>query len=98
MLDLVGAHPEARVDRSRRGPDPGNSVHHMNFAPARTAMWAMSDRTRYMRHVSFTFGDEAVRELLDEEIDSSAFVPSSCLLGGGRHEWRSRIRRTYVDE
>ena len=75
MLDLVGAHPEARVERSRRGPDPGSSVHHMNFAPARTAMWAMSDRTRYMRHVSFTFGDEAVRELLDEEIDSSAFVP-----------------------
>jgi pimeloyl-ACP methyl ester carboxylesterase len=47
----------------------------MNFAPATMPMWAISQRTRYTRHIAFTFGDEAVRELLDEEIDSAAFVP-----------------------
>ncbi|MGK9171087.1 AraC family transcriptional regulator [Inquilinus limosus] len=75
MLDLVGKNPELRSSRSRPSPSNDNTIHTMNFAPAHVPMWAESDNTRYMRHISFTFEDEAVTSLLDEAIDPAAFVP-----------------------
>jgi len=75
MLDLVGNLPELRGEKRRRGADPANTIHSMNFAPARMETWAFGNETRYMRHISFTFSDGALNQLVDEEISPSAFAP-----------------------
>jgi AraC family transcriptional regulator len=48
----------------------------MTVAPAQSPIWAHSDRTRYMRHITFSFQDEAVASLLDEDVHPTrAFAP-----------------------
>ncbi|WP_187435851.1 AraC family transcriptional regulator [Bradyrhizobium hipponense] len=75
MLDLVGNLPELRSEKRRRGPDPANAIHNMNFAPAKMETWALGNETRYMRHISFTFAEDAFKQLGAEEIGPSAFAP-----------------------
>ncbi|MBR0781123.1 helix-turn-helix domain-containing protein [Bradyrhizobium iriomotense] len=75
MLDLDGNVPEMRSEKSRSGPDPANTIHNMNFTPAKTEMWAICNETRYTRHISFTFADDALKQLVDEEVSPSAFAP-----------------------
>src|SRR5271170_5479824 len=70
MLDLVGRHPDARNKPFSPRPIAIDTVHQMNFAPAQCSMWACSDETRYMRHISFTFDADAVASLLDENLDA----------------------------
>jgi AraC family transcriptional regulator len=75
MLDLDGNLPELRSEKSRSGPEPANTIHNMNFAPAKMETWAIWNKTRYMRHISFTFADDALKQLVDEEVSPSAFAP-----------------------
>lgn len=76
MLDLVGRHPEARDKPFSPTPITIDTVHQMNFAPARWPMWAGSDQTRYMRHISFTFDGDAIASLIGEDLDPEhAFTP-----------------------
>ncbi|MBH5397196.1 helix-turn-helix transcriptional regulator [Bradyrhizobium sp. CNPSo 4010] len=75
MLDLGGNLPELRSDKRRRGPDPANTIHNMNFAPAKMETWAIWNETRYMRHISFTFADDALKQLVNEDVSPSAFAP-----------------------
>lgn len=68
MLDTVGAPVEARTHASRPAQMKADSLHQMTFAPAAAPIWAHSDGTLFMRHITFNFDARTVASLLDENL------------------------------
>lgn len=83
-LDLVGKHPIAASSPSRSTPIEDDTIHQMNFAPAYSPIWAYSTNTQFFRHISFTFQDEAIASLLDEQIrPERTFTPRYLFFDAG---------------
>lgn len=68
MLDEVGGPIEARTHPSRAAQVRVDTVHQMTYVPANSPIWAHSDRTKFMRYITFSFQDHAVASLVQEDI------------------------------
>jgi AraC family transcriptional regulator len=83
-LDLVGKHPIAASKPFRSTSMREDTIHQMNFAPANSPIWAYSNKTKFFRHISFTFQDNAIAALLDEQINPErAFTPRYLFFDAG---------------
>jgi len=67
MLDVIGDIPDARPSPSRRTSPVENTIHQMNYAPASMPMWAGSERTTYLSHISLTFSNGVKHIAVDED-------------------------------
>lgn len=73
VLDLSGGQPDARDSAARPTPLSFDTIHQMNYAPAQSAVWAVSNNTDYFRVISFTFDHAAIAALVDDDICISRF-------------------------
>lgn len=74
VLDLSGGQPDARDSIARPTPLAFDTIHQMNYAPARSAVWAASNDTEYFRVISFTFDHETIASLIDDDICVDRFL------------------------
>jgi len=67
MLGVIGDIPDARCAPSRPTPIIQHTLHQMNYAPANMPVWAHSEHTQFLRHISFTISAELLNSPIDED-------------------------------
>jgi AraC family transcriptional regulator len=72
ILDSVGSRSNVRVHPNKATPVEIQSIHHMAYVPSGMPFWDYAERLLYLRHISFCFQENAVAELLDEDLDLQA--------------------------